>query len=676
MHLELSVDSMSSSRTSPIQKRPLSSSGVTKRSPTPSKPSRTSPSSSKPIPPSPSAPVPAPVPAPSSSSSSSAPSSQISIAQTNVSHQEHLYRFTIDLQSISLSPSLPLPCANVYMYYQYPAFGTHAPMRSTPVIVNRGSVGILENGFCAYEFGTEETLLYRVLARTPLVVRVYHRDERARDELLGYAAVPLVQVLEVSARECVCEAVVCAFEESKSSNKENASSSFGADERVRKVGVLSVALKLEDLGVHKKSGVSFPLQSRTDTAAQEPAHAEVESEEEKELESKQGAENSSNVPLRDTTNVVVQPGRNGQQAQQKQGVSSSVSEELMRDTAAQEALRGTPEYRAAFDLEVWRGEQKTLFLMHLQRLEKTRLQELESKFVAFEQQKTQELETLEKMVREKATALEKREAKIVLLESETKRKRTEVDAQTAKMQTECAEKVRRTKEEAEHKMALERLKMNEALKEKKETLSKLEVMTSKYEALLEEFTNLKKQFYTVPQNSLEAKLNESEKKADKYEAKYKKYKEMYLELKNLREGGAVAAVASAPAASFLSGMRTPPQTQPIEAVAAHLPVVSQLLHASSRELEEEQKALQSLKEMAASLLRQQSPEAVQPKPVVQPRAEAVPSAPQSIVKSKPSSSPELDRLVRERESLLATGVYTLEDYVIRRLSSQIGALQR
>ncbi|ORZ39498.1 hypothetical protein BCR44DRAFT_1426667, partial [Catenaria anguillulae PL171] len=112
----------------------------------------------------------------------------------------HQYRFSIDIKAArDLQP--PWHSANVFFKYAYGPFGTRSPFLShPPILLSRNSAPtevLLTSGFCAYEFVMAPSRLRLFLDALPLEIFAVHKDVMAKDTVLGAALVDLGRPLQV-----------------------------------------------------------------------------------------------------------------------------------------------------------------------------------------------------------------------------------------------------------------------------------------------------------------------------------------------------------------------------------------------------------------------------------------------------------------------------------------------
>ncbi|GLI70596.1 hypothetical protein VaNZ11_015526 [Volvox africanus] len=121
------------------------------------------------------------------------------------------FSLTIDVRSFQSSKRLPLSSANVYVQAVLPAelielvvtSGHRLPTRLAPlcshpaVDIPRGAEGAIPNGYGTLEFSSGLVRLARALAREPRIsVEAWHKERFRTDMLLGAGSVPLTPLLQ------------------------------------------------------------------------------------------------------------------------------------------------------------------------------------------------------------------------------------------------------------------------------------------------------------------------------------------------------------------------------------------------------------------------------------------------------------------------------------------------
>jgi centrosomal protein CEP120 len=161
-------------------------------------------------------------------------------------------------------------------------------------------------------------------------------------------------------------------------------------------------------------------------------------------------------------------------------------------------IRDTPEYAAAWDLELWRAVQLAKAQRELKAAERKALEEMRVRVQAKEKA---ELAHVEKRMREcaareaalaKATeALEKRKAHVKEVETELRRQLDETDEFRKRLDSECDARVARIKDEVTHRLELQHQRLVEAQDQIKRTDERAANASKEYIKLYEEFSGFK-----------------------------------------------------------------------------------------------------------------------------------------------------------------------------------------
>ncbi|XP_061202024.1 centrosomal protein of 120 kDa isoform X4 [Neopsephotus bourkii] len=358
-------------------------------------------------------PVAASQPIPVGASSSSEPSAQKIV----IPAASHHFCFSIDLRSIrGLEVGFPVNCI---LRYSYPFFGSAAPiMTSPPVEVRKNMEVFLPQSYCAFDFATIPHQLQDTFLRLPLLVELWHKDKTAKDLLLGMARLQLSNVLaSEKTRFLGGNGEQCWRQTYNETVSVTAAQGSGS-----KIADLSYAITLEDHGLVKMQEVLVSDSSQCVGAGQQ-----------------------WHVPH-------VQP------------------------RCAQEnppQPRETLEYKAALELEMWKGMQEDIFENQLKKKEMVHMQVLaeewkkrEREREALVKKKVAEYTGLEEQLQKTLRDLDKRERQLFSAESELQTLKKDLQAEHERKLQELQDSVRRAKEECTHQVELERSKIKQLEEDK------------------------------------------------------------------------------------------------------------------------------------------------------------------------------------------------------------------
>ncbi|NXA39784.1 CE120 protein, partial [Eudromia elegans] len=554
------------------------------------------------------APVPVSQSNPMGASSSSEP---ISAQRIVIPAASHHFCFSIDLRSIrSLEVGFPINCI---LRYSYPFFGSAAPiMTNPPVEIRKNMEVFLPQSYCAFDFATTPHQLQDTFFRLPLLVELWHKDKIAKDLLLGVARLQLSNVLALEkTRFLGTNGEQCwrqTYNETVSVTAAQGSSS--------RIAELSYAITLEDYGLVKMHEVLVSDSSQC-----------------------VGSDHHQHVPQPQAPDIQPEP-------------------------------RETLEYKAALELEMWKEMQEDIFENQLKKKEMAHMQALAEEWKkrdkereALVKKKVAEYTVLEEQLQKTLRDLDKRERQLFNAESELQRVKKELQAEYERNMQELQDSVRRAKEECVHQVELERSKIKQLEEDKLRLQQQLYEAENKYKILEKEFQQYKEQQNCKPEIRLQSEINlltlekvELERKLESATKSKLHYKQQWAralkELARLKQREQENAMA-----------RLKKQQQELE-------------HMRLRYLAAEEKELgktdrQELEDIKNELnrLKQQEEERKQ----LQDGRESSAGRADSLHSRKLNENMDeyLSRLIKERDTLLRTGVYNHEDHIVSELDRQI-----
>ncbi|XP_061202023.1 centrosomal protein of 120 kDa isoform X3 [Neopsephotus bourkii] len=512
-------------------------------------------------------PVAASQPIPVGASSSSEPSAQKIV----IPAASHHFCFSIDLRSIrGLEVGFPVNCI---LRYSYPFFGSAAPiMTSPPVEVRKNMEVFLPQSYCAFDFATIPHQLQDTFLRLPLLVELWHKDKTAKDLLLGMARLQLSNVLaSEKTRFLGGNGEQCWRQTYNETVSVTAAQGSGS-----KIADLSYAITLEDHGLVKMQEVLVSDSSQCVGAGQQ-----------------------WHVPH-------VQP------------------------RCAQEnppQPRETLEYKAALELEMWKGMQEDIFENQLKKKEMVHMQVLaeewkkrEREREALVKKKVAEYTGLEEQLQKTLRDLDKRERQLFSAESELQTLKKDLQAEHERKLQELQDSVRRAKEECTHQVELERSKIKQ-LEEDKLRLQQQVELERKLESATKSKLHYKQQWTRALKELARLKQREQENamahlKKQQQELEHMRLRYLAAEEKELGK----------------------PDRQELEDIRNELNRLKQQ--------EEERKQLQDIRANSADRVSNSG-------------------------KVNENMDDYLSRLIEERDTLLRTGVYNHEDHIVSELDRQI-----
>ncbi|KAK7486793.1 hypothetical protein BaRGS_00021940 [Batillaria attramentaria] len=531
---------------------------------------------------------------------------QESISTSEVHHaippQAHHFTFALDLRSIrdTASPNIIF----VFLRYTYPFFGSAAPILTHPPVETRkGTEVLLPQSFCAFDFACTLHQLQDTFHRVPLIVEMWHRDRQlSRDVLLGTARLPLGHIITA--------------------------------EKVRIMGSSGTA------GWRQEFADRIPITT-------------VDGE------SKQCAEVSAVMSLEDwgpITATVVSSG-------------SVPTASLPSQVAVHSSPRQTAEYQAALELELWKEEQQQTFEKELKQKEGQYMKALAEEWKKRDkerevlmQKKLAEYTQWESQLKKTLEDLEKREKQLAANEHEVLRLRGELQREHDRKLQEMKEASRRMKEDCDHQVELERMKVKEMEEIIGRYKAELQESDRKYKALEREFSTFREQLNSKPEVRLQSEINlltlekvELERKLETASQSKAHYKQQWgralKEVARMKQREQEAAKAS------LRQQQQELEHMRLRYLAAEEKDVART---DNQQLEEIKNELNKLKQLEAEKLKHASDS-------------------NNFADSHKPLNTDLDgsldehitRLVEERDTLLRTGVYTTQDKIIVELDRQI-----
>ncbi|KAJ3204605.1 hypothetical protein HDU82_005720 [Entophlyctis luteolus] len=385
-------------------------------------------------------------PPPSQHHAGAAQTNKVEIENVRKPSQWCQYRFSIDLRSVRcLSAGL----GPLYFKYTYAPFGTTSPISTHPPVqppvlapVSNSSAPVpavdIQNGFCAFEFVMNHDRLQTYFEAVPLMVEVWRRGERYEvDAQVGLATVDLSAIWSqpnrISSQQPAdsskppiqtFDGVVAVV-----ASVDSIGDSEVASSRIVKIAELHVVLTLEDFGP-VDDGVLIEDASKTNVV--------------------QASTSPSNA-------------KSGQPLAQ----DSMPPREALSPTPS--SIHETPEYRAALEVALWKKDEMQKFKQHLAKLEAQLVERLTAEFQKRERarvdavnKRVSELETLEHAARDVLAKLEEREDAVRRGEIDLAARREAVEIEHQRQTDAAADTARRLGEEFRTRVELERAKTIEA----------------------------------------------------------------------------------------------------------------------------------------------------------------------------------------------------------------------
>ncbi|KAH9488810.1 hypothetical protein Btru_064837 [Bulinus truncatus] len=539
----------------------------------------------------------------------------------NVPPQAHHFTFSIDLRSIRDLHSTNT--INVFLRYMYPFFGSAAPILThPPVEIRKGTEVLLPQSFCAFDFACPVHQLQDTFKRVPLVVEVWHRDRQlSQDLLVGTAKLPLHSVISANRSRMMSSAGVTGWRQEASDRIPVVS----ADGKSDKCAEISLVLSLEDWG---------PIMSTQQSNQINNAMA----------------------------------GASGQQVAASQ---SSSSGGLVG--AAASSPRGSAEYQAAVELELWKEAQEKEFEKKLKMKEAAYMKALADEWKkrdtereVLTQKKIAEYKELKEQLRKTLVDVEKRSNKLTVSEHEVTKLRADLQREHDRKLQEMKEASRRMKDDCDHQVDLQKMKIKEMEEIMNRYKTELSESEKRYRALERDFANYREQQTKTPEVRLQSEINlltmekvELERKLDAALKSKLHYKQQWG--RALKEVARLKQKEQDIAKSQLLRQQQELEHMRLRYLAAE---EKEVVSKENKELEEIKTQINKLKQMEEERLRNTSDS--NQLPLVKDAY----GKPLNIDLDA-SVDEHVARLVEERDTLLRTGVYTSQDKIIAELDKQI-----
>lgn len=558
------------------------------------------------------------------------------------------WRVSIEVRSIRLISR----SAKVFVAYSYgPLQQPRAFRTNPPTLARQHATVLLPHSFAAYTLASTRTDLHARL-EDALSFEVWQRDVYRKDDLIGISDVAVAGVFDRPVQQSnSLPSMVKGFRV-----LDQVQDIIGTGEGAQKLGALRVLFFLEDLG---------PVE------APQPHTSAV----------------CTGGDVIDEALV-----RHGSSADAHTGIG--LTAELGTADAAALALRQSPAYSSAYELELWKRSEEDKFRSQLRSQEQEQRDRLEEEYQQREQarakefrQKQTDLRDVESRVRSKMAELQQREVAVVAAETRCSALQDEVKRRTDLAIQEYEDLSRRKVEDAQQALQLEKRKSRHLEGRISELESELTTVRQKLREVEEEFDERKRRLDQLPVvqiqhdlNRAQLELREATSKVEALTASRDHFRNKVEELCRrmlvaeaavqavpARSGGAGSVQATPPGPSHVSAQNTGPAAQ-----QAALPDVAHALRRIQEDLGQLAREWTPAASAAASSLVQRSAS-----PLALPKSPArasVMTTPPSVV--APRAQDHLVWLRSQREELLESGLYSESDPVLIALDQRIAEASR
>jgi hypothetical protein len=348
------------------------------------------------------------------------------------------WRVSVEIRSLRITHG---SAVNAFVMYSYDLLQQPRPFRTNPpVLARKNQTAYLPHGFMAYTLAaTVEEIQARL--EDPLRVEIWHRDLYKKDSLIGLVEFAFGNVFDRPIQySASMPSMVSGFRV-----LDQVCDVIGVGNSNAKIGALRLLFFVEDLGPATTAAAlqALPPQMPPAPAITPPASG---------LRSGAGSGNLGVSPL-------AVEGSSGTYARDPREEEDAVE--------GLDALRSSPEYSAAFELELWKRAEEEKFRTFLKGQESAMRQQLDDEYRQKELQRAKEFRTkqnelkdLEAKVRKKFQDLQQREVALVAEEARVSSLRDEMKRRTDLAIQEHEDASRRQAAEAQHSLKMERDKVH------------------------------------------------------------------------------------------------------------------------------------------------------------------------------------------------------------------------
>ena len=549
----------------------------------------------------------------------------------------HQYRFSIDIRTIR---DFKLKSANVFFKYTYLPFGTSSPCITHPSvsIMNLDTEKPLPPSFYAFEFVMPLERLATYMDAVPLVIEMWNKDESAKDYPLGICTVNLAPVLLENARIIGQEKSIKV----KSLDAFYLVTASGHDDEVsQKVADLRVVLALEDFGPIEEE---FEEQTHNvEMEAVRPKETSVKFENPAASNVEQSVQ-SQNLHFQDTLH---------EEVIKKKPISTPQNYERKSVETELEAYRQQEERKFRERLNQREGELLSQLVNEWKKREKER------DFIL--KKKIDELNELESQFQKLILDLESRERKLDQGEEDLIKRRQDLEREFDRRIEEARDATRRLQEEFKHKIEIEKRRTADIESQKNRVVKEREEWETRFRDLDRDFADYKRGLGATSEAQLRAELNVAVQAKAELETKVN----MLLQSKKHYKTEWIKSVAA------LSKLKKDYQAEQEIAQTKEKREIQRLK--AQYLAKDEIGALDSERMTIRSLQRD-----LEGLRYATDNGQSISHSEKISFENKskkenldPAKIRDLDRLTKERDSLLNSGAYTKDDRLIRELNNRI-----
>eukprot|EP00842_Homolaphlyctis_polyrhiza_P004762 jgi/Hompol1/5287/HPOL_002648-RA len=367
-------------------------------------------------------------------------------------------------------------------------------------------------------------------------------------------------------------------------------------------------------------------------------------------------------------------------------------------------LHETAEYKVALELELWRQEEETRFRKYLQDREvqlntqlaaEWKLREREREAIL--KRKLSDYKTLETQLQRLSNDLESRERSVEKQEHDLERRAEEMDREMKRKLDEARDATRRLQDEFRHRVEMEKQRSADSESARLKAIRERDEMEAKYKRLDAEMLELKRSISAAPDATVRVDLANALRTNTELTKLVETLKKSKNHYKTQLRRTFAELVKQRQAFEDLEKLCLEKDRKAVEQMRFELAAKEQLgfVKDEKRSLETVRKDLDALGHaMMASSGNQQQPLQSISGPTgggkvpfgdqVLPSKDPMRSSLASFVTQQyqqqtelrdPNVALQIDRLLREKESLLSTGCYVPDDQLIREFDNRIAGLR-
>ena len=620
---------------------------------------------------------------------------------------QRVFRLLFDVRSFKSNRKFPFNRSKVVVVVSFPDTLEDAinsdptknlrigQLRSRPAVeVARGSEVLIPNSFLEIYFTTTALRFASTLADDPQCkVQIFREDRYRSDMLLGEALVPLQPLLT----QPWIDGYAPVMEVNKSSQSTG-----------QQLGSVRIVVAVEEVGVLSADEQASGLQSEESSQAQLRDFRSTAAVRTKPLVSASDTEEDTDPPAPVTqralfgTSYLKQIDETYQSASQKTSdfeakqamaapfaTGSPLSKpapppQITKASASVdvEQITKTQEYASAWEFEVWRSAEEARWRAEMKEKEIARLAYIQKEWKKREKERLDEIsaaqtevENLQKSLKKTLISVEEREKKLILAEEALSRRRKEIKREAATRALESQATIQRTKDDYQCKLDIEKSKVSQMADLQQTTENRLHRIQASFDKLEREFTEYRERIRTTSESELQMQIlalqsELQEVKEDKIKLQHARVKQKDVVAKLERQLHWAHSIIQQEHKITSSGSKYTAQAHQLNTMA----------QSGLRDLQDDQAELTKLREQVAKLRSAKASSAGgSGGENAAMEAEAAP-APEggggqvAASVGQEERNMEADRLVEERNALLASGMYSEGDPIITTLTEKINML--